>query len=371
MLMLLFSARRARALCVVAAVAVVALPVAPASAVGVSTEVPAVAPAVASGDRGLYGSADPSFDGVYRQSWAIVGLRSVGSSVPARAVRWLTSQQCGNGGFQSYRADTSAPCAVSNAASFSGPDSNSTAMAVMALRSVGQRSRADRAVRYLSGLQGPDGGFSFYAGGDSDANSTGLAVAALRGSPQTAATKQRITRATGWLRSVQRRCGAAPQQGLVPFQAGGPANFLASAQAALGLSTTLPARARATKADALVCRNDAQVGSVSTRNALLWGTAQALRTGGGVVANQFGSGSDLTATAQMVIALGSAKQYPATVRTAVRVLKRSAASYTGPAGQANPAAVGTLLVLADVTPNTAPRSFGGVDLVATLRGTLR
>ncbi len=369
--MLLYSARRARAVCAAVVVAVVALPVVPASAVGSLAKAPTAVGAASSGDSGLYGAADPTFDGVYRQSWAIVGLRGVGSSVPARAVRWLASQQCGNGGFQSYRADTAAACAASDAASFSGPDSNSTALAVMALRSVGQRSRADRAVRYLSSLQNGDGGFTYYAGGDSDANSTGLAVAALRGSPQTKATKKRITRATGWLRSVQRRCAAGSDRGLVPFQGGGPANYLASAQAALGLTTSLPARARKTKADKLGCRSGAQVGSVSTRNALLWGSAGALRAGGGAVANQFGSGSDISATAQMVIALGSARQYPATVGKAVRVLKRTAADYTGSGGQANPAALGTLLVVADVTPTTAPRSFGGVDLVAELRGTLR
>lgn len=369
--MLLFSARRARAVCAVAAVAAVAVPVVPASAVGVSARIPTVVGAASSGDSGLFGAADPTFDGVYRQSWAIVGLRSVGSAVPAKAVRWLASQQCGNGGFQSYRADTAAACAASDAASFSGPDSNSTALAAMALRSAGQRSRADRAVGYLKTLQNSDGGFTYYAGGDSDANSTGLAVAALRGSAQTKATRKRIARATTWLRSVQRRCAAGSDRGLVPFQSGGPGNYLASAQAALGLTTSLPARVRSTKRDALRCRNGAQVGSVSTRNALLWGGAGALRSGGGAVANQFGSGSDISATAQLVIALGTARQYPATVGKAVRVLKRNARDYTGSTGKANPAALGTLLVVADVTPNTSPRSFGGVNLVAELRGTLR
>lgn len=366
-----FSARQVRAACAVAAAAVVALPAISAPATGAPSLAPTVSRAASSGDSGLYGAGDPTYDGVYRQSWAIIGLRSVGATVPARAVRWLTSQQCSNGGFQSYRATTATKCAASSATTFSGPDSNSTALAVMALRSVGQRTRADRAARYLATMQRPGGGFPYFKGGASDANSTGLALASLRGGSQTKATKKRIRRATTWLRSVQRRCAAGSKRGLVPFQAGGPANFLASGQAALGLTTTLPARARSTRPDALRCRSGAQIGSVSTRNALLWGTAGALRAGHGAVANQFGSGSDISATAQMVIALGSAKQYRSTVNTAVRVLKRNAASYTRSAGRANPAALGTLMVVADVTPSTSSRSFGGVDLVAELRGSLR
>ena len=59
-------------------------------------------------------------------------------------------------------------------AAYSGPDSNSTAMAAMALRAAGENQAARAAVRYLRGIQNRDGGFPYYAGGTSDANSTGL-----------------------------------------------------------------------------------------------------------------------------------------------------------------------------------------------------
>ena len=320
------------------------------------------------GDSGLYGNADPAYDGVYRQSWAILGLRSVGRTVPAKARGWLTGQQCANGGFQSYRADTGAACATSNPAQFTGPDSNSTALAAMALRSVGKRSQANKAIAYLKTLQNGNGGFAYYAGGDSDANSTGLALAALRG---TGANGSRIAKATGWLKSVQLRCGApAANRGLVPFQAGGPGNYLASAQSAIGLTTTLPAKVRATKAHSLRCSGGTQTGAVSTRDALLWGSHRALKAGGGAVPSQFGSGKDVSATAQMAIALGSSRQYGATVASAVKVLKRSASSYTNASAAADPAALGTLLVVSAVTAKTTPTAFGGVNLVKELQRTL-
>ena len=81
----------------------------------------------------LFGAADPSFDGVYRQGLAITGLRAVKARVPASAVMWLAGQQCPNGGFQAYLAKTSAPCDAPGPATYSGPDSNSTALAAMAL----------------------------------------------------------------------------------------------------------------------------------------------------------------------------------------------------------------------------------------------
>jgi hypothetical protein len=334
-------------------------------------QAPAAVRTASSGDAGLFGAADPTFDGVYRQGLAITGLRAVKATVPASAVTWLVRQQCPNGGFQAYRANTSAPCAAPNPDTFSGPDSNSTALAAMALRSVGRTAQATRASAYLRTLQNADGGFAYYKSGPSDVNSTGLALAALRPLAGSTAVAKRITRATNYLRSVQMRCAATQDRGLLPYQAGGPANSLASAQAAVGLTTTLPAKARRTTAKALKCANGRQVGSVSTRNALLSGAASTLRAGNGTAPSSFGDGPDLSATAQMTIALAATKQSPGTVRTAVRALKRSAADYTNVAQDPSPAALGTLLQVAAITPNSSPTSFGGINLTRQLRASIR
>ena len=282
--------------------------------------------------------------------------------MPTSAITWLVAQQCPNGGFQAYRADPNAPCDAPNPASYSGPDSNSTALAAMALRSVGRTKQATRATAYLRTLQNSDGGFAYYKGGSSDVNSTGLALSALRPQAGSTAVAKRITRATRYLRAAQLRCTATQDRGLLPYQPGGPANSLASAQAAVGLTTTLPAKARRTSAEALTCRNGRQVGSVSTRNALLAGAASALRAGNGTAPSSFGDGPDLSATAQMTIALAAAKQSPSTVRTAVRALKRNAAEYTSVTSTPSPAALGTLLQVAAITPNSSPTSFGAVNL---------
>ena len=124
-------------------------------------------------------------------------------------------------------------------------------------------------------------------------------------------------------------------------------------------------------ADSLTCRNGQQVGKVSTRDALLAGIAATLRSGNGSAPSSFGSDPDISATAQMTIALAAAMQSPRTVRTAVRALKRTAAEYTGATSSASPAALGTLLNVAAVTPRTTPTSFGGVNLTRELRATIR
>src|SRR3954469_17071619 len=72
---------------------------------------------------GLFGSQDPTFDGVYRQSLSIIVLDAAGANVPSAAVKWLKRQQCANGSFPSFRADVSAKCG--------SKDSNATALAVI------------------------------------------------------------------------------------------------------------------------------------------------------------------------------------------------------------------------------------------------
>ncbi len=342
------------------------------TATAAPTQVPAASRAADSRDAGLYGAADPTFDGVYRQGLAIIGLRAVKASVPSSAVSWLVGQQCSNGGFQSYRANSAAACDAPNPTTYSGPDSNSTALAAMALRSVGRTKQAARATAYLRTMQNPNGGFAYYKGGSSDVNSTGLAMAALRPQAGSTAVAKRLARASKYLRSAQLRCSAsAADRGLLPYQPAGPANSLASAQAALGLTTTLPARGSADlkRPAHLPGRQAGRIREHAQRP--LAGISTTLRAGKGTAPSPFGSGPDISATAQMTIALAATRQYPATVRTGVRALKANAADYTGAGADASPAALGTLLQVAAVTANTTPSSFGGVNLTKELRSSIR
>ncbi|MYY81963.1 MULTISPECIES: prenyltransferase/squalene oxidase repeat-containing protein [unclassified Streptomyces] len=124
---------------------------------------------------GLYGKSDPKFDGVFRQSYALLAQHTEGVEPAAKAVDWLTGQQCASGGFAAYRADSSEPCNSKTAV-----DSNSTAAAVQALAALGgQDKTVKKSVDWLKSVQNKDGGWGNTPGLPSDANSTGIVVGAL------------------------------------------------------------------------------------------------------------------------------------------------------------------------------------------------
>lgn len=337
--------------------------------------VPDAATAVTSSDRGLFGSQDPTYDGVYRQGLAIAGLVSVESAVPRQAVRWLLRQQCANGAYLSYRPDLSGRCPAPDPDAFTGPDSNSTAMAALALRAIGERKAARRATRYLRTMANRDGGFAYYRGGPSDANSTGLALAVLQGLKRTKAVRADIRAGSRYLRRLQLRCDApVARRGLTAYQATSPvANLLASAQAAVGLVTTLPIPENAVvrqRTGRLKCANGRAASRTGVREALLHGLTRQLVRGGGLLPNDLGPGKDYTATAQTVLALTAARRSSKQVRLAVRGLRKAAATYAGVPTTPDAGRLGTLLLVADAA-GAKPRRFGGVDLVASLRGIRR
>jgi hypothetical protein len=129
---------------------------------------------------GLYGSADATYDGAYRQGIALLALAAVESTPPVAATNWLKNQQCADGGWQAIRTDTSVPCGPVDPASFSGPDTNATALAALGLHSVGVTPPVDPTA-WFDAVRAADGGWSLYStpAGTSDANSTGLVLQAL------------------------------------------------------------------------------------------------------------------------------------------------------------------------------------------------
>lgn len=156
-----------------------------AAAVVLGAAVPAVAappaptPTVAIPD-GLYGTADPTYDGVWRQSVALLAQRTTGVTPAAGAVSWLTGQQCANGAFAAFRADPAKGCDAKLMV-----DTNSTAAAVQALAALGGHEAAtDKAVGWLKSVQNADGGWGYTPGGASDANSTSVVAGALTATGQ-------------------------------------------------------------------------------------------------------------------------------------------------------------------------------------------
>jgi len=324
-------------------------------------------PAHAAGTTGLYGSADPAFDGVYRQSLAIIGLTSNGVKPSPAAITWLISQQCKDGSFQEFRADASKPCDPVDAANGKGPDSNATSLALLALMSIDNTGlatqsvinkavdSADAAGLWLSKAQQADGGWAYYAGSPSDSNSTGLALAAL-GTQAPNRQQPNIVKGTKFLASLITPCGTADGGALV-YQKGSKPDGLSSAQGLYGLVGSVPIRTAGKLRPAPKCAGNPvnKIGSYLASKLASTGT----------LASSFGDGPDLTATSTAVIDLAAAGVAKTAVAKATTALKGAAAAYGTPATGANPAALGLLLSVAKST-GANPRAVGGIDLIATL-----
>jgi hypothetical protein len=363
--------------------AALAAPLLPATASAAPAPTAVALPA-APADRavtGLFGSADATYDGVFRQSLAITGLAAVGASIPAASVRWLARQQCADGSFEAYRASLATPCRPADPVSYTGKDTNSTALGALALDAAGRTTRARKAAAWLRATQNKDGGFPYYPGGASDANSTGLALVALRAFGLTASelrSTRRSATAVAYLRSVQARCGApAADRGGLGYQGPRPVvpDPLASGQAALGLSGSLPVTPRrpAATSTALRCVDGRATSDATVAGAASGWLARTLRANNGAMPSAFGPGVDLAATAWAVLALRARRTPPTAnaVAIATITLERRAAGFVrGSDGVDRPAALGLLLLVADAT-GRPPRNFGGVNLVARLRATVQ
>ena len=85
---------------------------------------------------GLFGSADPTYDGVFRQSLSLLAFVAAGQTPPSDAVTWLLEQQCADGGFEPFRADVAVACTASDPVNYTGEDTNSSGLAAAALIAV-------------------------------------------------------------------------------------------------------------------------------------------------------------------------------------------------------------------------------------------
>lgn len=145
-----------------------------AAAPAVAGPAPSASPSVSIPD-GLYGTSDPTYDGVWRQSVALLAQHTVGERPAASAVNWLAGQQCASGAFPAFRADASKACDAKVMV-----DTNSTGIAVQALAALGGHDSATgKAVAWLKSAQNKDGGWGFAPGTPSDTNSTGVVIGAL------------------------------------------------------------------------------------------------------------------------------------------------------------------------------------------------
>ncbi|MCC3654382.1 MULTISPECIES: prenyltransferase/squalene oxidase repeat-containing protein [Streptomyces] len=327
---------------------------------------------------GLHGTKDPAYDGVWRQSIALLAQDTAGVTPAAEAVDWLTGQQCASGAFAAYRADAGAECDAKTPV-----DSNATAVAVQALAALGGHTgEVRKAVGWLKSVQNEDGGWGYLPGTPSDTNSTSVVVGALAA----AGEKPEATRADGKspydaLAELQLGCDAdAGDRGAYAFQPDKKGRLLANADATVagvlaghgkGLAVT-PAAGDGGEGggapEPLECGSGADAGrtpeeAASGAAAYLTGL---LEKDGHLTSLAPGADEpvpDHSNTAEAVIALVAAGR-PEAAEAPLAWLEKNSAEWAAD----NPAGLGTL-VLAAHAAGGDPRSFGGTDLVKELNAT--
>jgi hypothetical protein len=165
-------------------------------------------------DAGLFGVQSPSFDGAFRQGLALAALAAAGvpegNGKVTAAIAWLEHQQCADGLWLAYRADTTVPCPTPDPTTFVGADTNSTGSALQGLAAFGERPHRSLVLQSLDAIQSADGGFPFLAAPaqSSDPNSTALVIEAIL------ALQNKPTNPM-WTES-----GASPYDALASFQIG-------------------------------------------------------------------------------------------------------------------------------------------------------
>jgi hypothetical protein len=171
-------------------------------------------------DHSAYGD----YSNAFSQSLAIIALSRHGGA-PAKAVSFLISSECKNGG---YPLDFAQKTCVS--------DTDATALAAQALLAVGQRAAAVRALNWLVSVQKRNGGLDAAGGTRPNANTTGLAGEAFAA----AGWKYHPELAAKFLTSLQVGCSApAAERGALKYDSSEFAQSTAvdaTAQGILGLA---------------------------------------------------------------------------------------------------------------------------------------
>jgi hypothetical protein len=200
-------------------------------------------------NEGLFGTQSPKYDGAFRQGLALTALAAAGKppSKPkvAAAIDWLKRQQCPNGLWVSYRAKTSRKCPPVSLQTFTGPDTNSSSMAIQGLAAYNRQPRLKSLLDRLHDIQSHDGGFPYLAkaGQASDPNSTALsiqAILAVHAAPGSAAWMTHRSGPYRALASYQLRCHAPKRdRGAFYYPGSHDANVLATVPSVQASAVTI------------------------------------------------------------------------------------------------------------------------------------
>ncbi|UPZ31503.1 terpene cyclase/mutase family protein [Streptomyces sp. LRE541] len=369
-----------RSAAVLAATAVIGTAFAPAA---VADESPSASPSPSRTlPSGLYGSTDPTYDGVWRQSLALLAQHTVGVKPAAKAVDWLTGQQCANGGFAAYRADPATKCDARTQI-----DTNSTGAALQALTALDTggagAGEADAAVKWLKSVQNEDGGWGYLPGGASDTNSTSVVIGALEAADTDTRNLRSKDDRTPYdaLLGLALPCGKGAGAGA---DDGGAFAFQPDKKGKLA------ANADATAAGVLGALGEGLVTDPEDdgRSAAPSGAAECAGGDSPTPAEAAANGAAylvgaVAGTGHLESALAGADDQPDHGNTADTVVALAAAGRTADAGKplawleknsaswaaaSGPAAYAQLIFAAHAT-GTDPRDFGGADLVKQLGAT--
>ncbi|MEU5716639.1 prenyltransferase/squalene oxidase repeat-containing protein [Streptomyces sp. NPDC020403] len=356
--------RRAAALAITAVLSAAAAAPAAVAAPSPPPSSPAALP------PGLYGTADPTYDGVWRQSLAFLAQKIELVTPAATSVDWLVGQQCDSGAFPSYR-DASVPCDAKTVA-----DTNATAAAVQALVELGGRGETvANAVSWLKSVQNEDGGWSYNPGGASDANSTAVVIGALAraGVPVAEVTTEDGRTPYTALQTFALPCGGK-DGGAFAYQPDKDgkltANADATAAAVLGAMGKGMAAGNSNAVKAPTCVKGGDLtAEQSAQNGASYLAGALVATGHLDLPPMPGAEDtapqpDFGNTADAVVAL-AASGHKDKAAGAVAYLRKNAKTWAAAGG---PAATAQLVLAAHATGNDA-RDFGGVDLVRQLNAT--
>ncbi|WP_030421591.1 prenyltransferase/squalene oxidase repeat-containing protein [Streptomyces sp. SCSIO 75703] len=349
---------RRRSAAALAAIAVLGAAAAPALAADPSPAPTAHTPS------GLFGTSDPQYDGVWRQSLALLAQRTVGVTPAPKAVDWLTGQQCADGSFAAFRAEPRQDCDAETMV-----DTNSTGAAVQALAALGGRDEATgKAVGWLKSVQNDDGGWGYTPGGPSDANSTSVVIGALAAVGETPEKVRKGAKSPyDALLSFAVPCDDPKGAGAFAFQPEKDGSLAANADATA--AAVLGALGKGFAAEAGTGTPGECAGKPSPEQAAAAGAAHlagAVAESGHLTSAMPGAEDqpDIGNTADTVVAL-AAQGGAERAAKPLAWLEENGGAW---AEQAGPAAYAQLVFAAHAT-GTDPRAFGGTDLVAKLNAT--
>lgn len=313
---------------------------------------------------GLYGSTDPTYDGVWRQSLALIAQHGVDVEPAAAAVDWLAGQQCANGAFAAYRATPAKACDAKLMV-----DTNSTAAAVQALAALGGHDTATaKAVTWLKSVQNKDGGWGYAPGGASDADSTSVVIGALTAAGDAPAEVLKSGKSPyDALLELSLPCAEGGAFAYQPDKKGKlTANADATAAAVVGALGQGMASAKAGDRGTGACADAARpTPEQAAANGAAY-LAKAVAKDGYLTSVLPGSENqpDYGNTADAVVALAVQGGTEAAGKP-LNWLEKNAAKW---AAQSGPAAYAQL-ILAAQAGGADPRDFGGTDLVKRLAAT--